>query len=106
MLEMMNVSKNRVQNGVLDCPESKNEENFLSIELLDSSRYSKDMLRVLGGTRWTKYQRFFRISSLYAKNSLASLRVSLSQYQKPSFFETVSSEHMWGRTGNIDSTIG
>ncbi|KAD7117852.1 hypothetical protein E3N88_05120 [Mikania micrantha] len=47
MREMMNVGENRVQNGVLDCPESKNEEKFLSIELLESSRYAKARLRVL-----------------------------------------------------------
>ncbi|KAD4179773.1 hypothetical protein E3N88_28364 [Mikania micrantha] len=53
-----------------------------------------------------KYLRFSRKASRYAKPKLASRRVSLSQYQKPSFFETVSSEPMWGRTGSIDSTIG
>ncbi|KAD3337549.1 hypothetical protein E3N88_33069 [Mikania micrantha] len=36
--EMMNVGGNRARNGVTDCPESRNEENFQSIELLDSSR--------------------------------------------------------------------
>ncbi|KAD6454595.1 hypothetical protein E3N88_09301 [Mikania micrantha] len=51
---MMNVGENRARNGVTGCPESKNEEKFLSIELLDSSRYAKDGLRVLGGTRWSK----------------------------------------------------
>ncbi|KAD7117356.1 hypothetical protein E3N88_04624 [Mikania micrantha] len=51
---MMNVGENRVQNGVPDCPESKNEENFLSIEFLDSSRYAEAGLRVLSDTRWTK----------------------------------------------------
>ncbi|KAD3338015.1 hypothetical protein E3N88_33536 [Mikania micrantha] len=35
---MMNVGGNRARNGVTDCPESRNEENFQSIELLDSSR--------------------------------------------------------------------
>ncbi|KAD6453492.1 hypothetical protein E3N88_08197 [Mikania micrantha] len=35
---MMNVGENRARNGVTDCPESRNEENFQSIELLDSSR--------------------------------------------------------------------
>ncbi|KAD4887933.1 hypothetical protein E3N88_20006 [Mikania micrantha] len=44
---MMNVGENRVQNGVLDCPELKNEEKFLSVEQLDSSRYAKEGLRVL-----------------------------------------------------------
>ncbi|KAD7117246.1 hypothetical protein E3N88_04514 [Mikania micrantha] len=34
----MNVGENRAQNGVTDCPESRNEENFQSIELLDSPR--------------------------------------------------------------------
>ncbi|KAD4180050.1 hypothetical protein E3N88_28641 [Mikania micrantha] len=47
--EMMNVGENRVQNGVTDYLESKNEEKFLSIELLDSSWYAKDGMRVLGG---------------------------------------------------------
>ncbi|KAD7477504.1 hypothetical protein E3N88_00640 [Mikania micrantha] len=32
------MGENRAQNGVTDCPESRNEENFQSIELLDSSR--------------------------------------------------------------------
>ncbi|KAD2804559.1 hypothetical protein E3N88_37936 [Mikania micrantha] len=50
---MMNVGENRVQNGVLDCPESKNEENFLSVERVDSSRYAMH----------AKYLRFLRISS-------------------------------------------
>ncbi|KAD4585987.1 hypothetical protein E3N88_23588 [Mikania micrantha] len=49
MREMMNVGENRVQNGVLDCPESKFEENFLSVELVDSSRYAMERLRVLRG---------------------------------------------------------
>ncbi|KAD0299844.1 hypothetical protein E3N88_44490 [Mikania micrantha] len=49
--EMMNVGENRVQNGVLDCPKSKNEEKFLSIERMDSSRYAMEGLRVLRGTR-------------------------------------------------------
>ncbi|KAD6118776.1 hypothetical protein E3N88_10047 [Mikania micrantha] len=35
---MMNVGVNRARNGVTDCPELRNEENFQSIELLDSSR--------------------------------------------------------------------
>ncbi|KAD1215670.1 hypothetical protein E3N88_43145 [Mikania micrantha] len=38
---MRNVGENRVQNGVLDCPESKNEEKFLSIGFLASSRILK-----------------------------------------------------------------
>ncbi|KAD2805331.1 hypothetical protein E3N88_38708 [Mikania micrantha] len=37
---MMNVGKNRAQNGVLDCPESKNEEKFLSIDRMGSSRFA------------------------------------------------------------------
>ncbi|KAD6454401.1 hypothetical protein E3N88_09107 [Mikania micrantha] len=48
---MMNVGENRAQNGVLDCPESKNEEKFLSIGRLDSSRYAMEGLRILRGTR-------------------------------------------------------
>ncbi|KAD3336607.1 hypothetical protein E3N88_32126 [Mikania micrantha] len=52
---MMNVGENRVQNGVLDCPESKNEEKFLSIELLDSSRYEKARLRVLRDNEAPRY---------------------------------------------------
>ncbi|KAD4983017.1 hypothetical protein E3N88_19688 [Mikania micrantha] len=35
--------ENRAQNGVTDCPESRNEENFQSIELLDSSRYATEI---------------------------------------------------------------
>ncbi|KAD6119027.1 hypothetical protein E3N88_10298 [Mikania micrantha] len=75
--EMMNVDENYVQNGILDCPEMKNEENFLSIELLASSRYAEAGLRVIGGTRWTKiseippdffavHEAFFGSSSRYA----------------------------------------
>ncbi|KAD5960798.1 hypothetical protein E3N88_12270 [Mikania micrantha] len=49
---MRNVGENRVQNGVLDCPKSKNEEKFLSVGRLDSSRYAMEVgLRVLRGTR-------------------------------------------------------
>ncbi|KAD4584929.1 hypothetical protein E3N88_22530 [Mikania micrantha] len=40
---MMNVGENRVRNGVTDCPESRNEEIFQNIELLDSSRYATDL---------------------------------------------------------------
>ncbi|KAD5318262.1 hypothetical protein E3N88_18208 [Mikania micrantha] len=58
---MRNVGENRAQNGVLDCPKSKNEEKFLSIGRLDTSRYAMEGLRVL--------------------------RVSLSQYQKSSSLE-------------------
>ncbi|KAD5507841.1 hypothetical protein E3N88_15544 [Mikania micrantha] len=54
MREMMNMGENRVQNGVLDCSESKNEEKFLSVEQLDSSRYAEAGLRVLRGTRCMK----------------------------------------------------
>ncbi|KAD5961199.1 hypothetical protein E3N88_12672 [Mikania micrantha] len=43
----MNVGENRVQNGVLDCPESKNEEKSLSVGRLDSSRYAEVGLEVL-----------------------------------------------------------
>ncbi|KAD4385858.1 hypothetical protein E3N88_26027 [Mikania micrantha] len=46
---MMNVGENREQNGVRECPESKNEEKFPSIELIRSSRYAKDGIRDLGG---------------------------------------------------------
>ncbi|KAD5317393.1 hypothetical protein E3N88_17339 [Mikania micrantha] len=51
---MMNVGENHVRNGVRECSESKNEEKFLSIELMASSWYAEVGLRVLGGTRWTK----------------------------------------------------
>ncbi|KAD2805462.1 hypothetical protein E3N88_38839 [Mikania micrantha] len=37
----MNVGENRVRNGVTDCPESRNEENYKDIMLWDSSRYAK-----------------------------------------------------------------
>ncbi|KAD7477741.1 hypothetical protein E3N88_00877 [Mikania micrantha] len=43
---MMNVCENRARNGVTDCPESRNEENFQSIELLDSSRKVAGFIRV------------------------------------------------------------
>ncbi|KAD3066931.1 hypothetical protein E3N88_34811 [Mikania micrantha] len=79
--EMMNVGKHRVRNGVRECSESKNEEKFLSIELLDSSRYAKARMRVL-----------------HEQNNITEL---ISPH-----FRTVSSEPMWGRTENIDSTIG
>ncbi|KAD2805627.1 hypothetical protein E3N88_39004 [Mikania micrantha] len=51
---MVNVGENRARNGVTDCPESRNEEKFQSMELLDSSRYATERLRILHGTRWTK----------------------------------------------------
>ncbi|KAD5960996.1 hypothetical protein E3N88_12469 [Mikania micrantha] len=47
MREMMNVGENRARNGITDCPESRNEENFQSIGLLDSSRYATERLRTL-----------------------------------------------------------
>ncbi|KAD3640288.1 hypothetical protein E3N88_29511 [Mikania micrantha] len=71
---MMNVGENRVQNGVLDCPKSKNEEKFLSIERMDSSRYAMEGLRVLRGTRCLENILDSRISSRYAKPNLASGR--------------------------------
>ncbi|KAD2805636.1 hypothetical protein E3N88_18476 [Mikania micrantha] len=52
---MMNVGENRVQNGVLDCPESKNEEKSLSVGRLDSSRYAEvglEVLRDFCGISW------------------------------------------------------
>ena len=49
---MMNVGENLAQNGVLDSPESKNEEKLLSIGRLDPSRYAMEGLRILRGTRW------------------------------------------------------
>ncbi|KAD3640516.1 hypothetical protein E3N88_29739 [Mikania micrantha] len=45
--EIMNVGENRAQNGVTDCPESRNEENFQSMELPNSSRYATERLRTL-----------------------------------------------------------
>ncbi|KAD3336759.1 hypothetical protein E3N88_32278 [Mikania micrantha] len=45
--EMMKVGENRAQNGVLDCPESKNEEKSLSVGRLDSSRYAMEGSRIL-----------------------------------------------------------
>ncbi|KAD4584981.1 hypothetical protein E3N88_22582 [Mikania micrantha] len=45
--EMVNVGENRARNGVTDCPESRNEENFQSMELLDSSRYATERLMIL-----------------------------------------------------------
>ncbi|KAD4584589.1 hypothetical protein E3N88_22190 [Mikania micrantha] len=51
----MNVGENRVQNGVLDCPESKNEEKSLSVGRLDSSRYAEvglEVLRDFCGISW------------------------------------------------------
>ncbi|KAC9988343.1 hypothetical protein E3N88_44975 [Mikania micrantha] len=57
---MMNVGENRALNGVLDCPESKNEEKFLSIGRKGSSRYAEVGLRVL---REYDYSSSSRISS-------------------------------------------
>ncbi|KAD1768272.1 hypothetical protein E3N88_42323 [Mikania micrantha] len=51
---MVNVGENRARNGVTDCPESRNEEKFQRMELLDSSRYATERLRILRGTRWPK----------------------------------------------------
>ncbi|KAD6118742.1 hypothetical protein E3N88_10013 [Mikania micrantha] len=47
---MMNVGENRAQNGVLDCPESKNEEKVLSIDQMGSSRYAREELSFLRGS--------------------------------------------------------
>ncbi|KAD7117062.1 hypothetical protein E3N88_04330 [Mikania micrantha] len=44
---MMNVGENRVQNGVLDCPKSKNEEKFPSVDRMGSSRYTMEGLSFL-----------------------------------------------------------
>ncbi|KAD2805272.1 hypothetical protein E3N88_38649 [Mikania micrantha] len=67
---MMNVGENRAQNGVLDCPKLKNEENFLSIGRKGSSRYAEVGLRVLRGVR---------DESKYLKNP-EKLRESLLYY--------------------------
>ncbi|KAD3336304.1 hypothetical protein E3N88_31823 [Mikania micrantha] len=72
--EMVNVGENRARNGVTDCLESRNEENFQSMELLDSSRYATERLRILRGTRWTKISEILRISSRYAKPFWAPCR--------------------------------
>ncbi|KAD5961915.1 hypothetical protein E3N88_13388 [Mikania micrantha] len=67
---MMNVGKNRVQNGVLDCPESKNEEKSPSVGRLDPSRYA--MI--------AKYLRFLRISPRtppHAKNIIFEHPISV-----------------------------
>ncbi|KAD1495154.1 hypothetical protein E3N88_42730 [Mikania micrantha] len=71
---MVSVGENRAQNGVTDCPESRNEENFQSMEFLGSSRYAKERLRILCGTRWTKISEILRISSRYAKPFWAPCR--------------------------------
>ncbi|KAD1053250.1 hypothetical protein E3N88_43354 [Mikania micrantha] len=78
MREVMNVGENRVQNGVLDGLESKNEENFLSIELLDSSRYAKDRMRVL------------RESPLYSQLRRYSATSILSDNETPRYLPTGS----------------
>ncbi|KAD4982503.1 hypothetical protein E3N88_19174 [Mikania micrantha] len=44
---MVNVGENRARNGVTDCPESRNEGKFQSMEFLDSSRYTTKRLRIL-----------------------------------------------------------
>ncbi|KAD6119437.1 hypothetical protein E3N88_10708 [Mikania micrantha] len=54
---MMNVGENRARNGVTDCPESRNEENFQSIELLDSSRHQKSP--IIPGIVYTSPDRRF-----------------------------------------------
>ncbi|KAD7479192.1 hypothetical protein E3N88_02328 [Mikania micrantha] len=36
---MVNVGENRARNGFTDCPESRNERKFQSMELLDLSRF-------------------------------------------------------------------
>ncbi|KAD4586581.1 hypothetical protein E3N88_24182 [Mikania micrantha] len=103
MREMMNVGKNREQNGVRECPESKNEEKFISIELWGSSRYAEAGLRVLGGTRWTKISDippdFFAVREAF----LAPRREqnTVTELISP-HFRTVSSKPIWGRTENID----
>ncbi|KAD7476955.1 hypothetical protein E3N88_00091 [Mikania micrantha] len=48
---MMNVGENLAQKRVLDCPKSINEENFLSVDRMGSSRYAMEGLRILRGTR-------------------------------------------------------
>ncbi|KAD7477943.1 hypothetical protein E3N88_01079 [Mikania micrantha] len=63
---MMNVGENCVQNEVLDCPESKNEENFLSFEQWDSSRYAKAELRVL--RELVDFMGFFLLNRTLSQN--------------------------------------
>ncbi|KAD7476911.1 hypothetical protein E3N88_00047 [Mikania micrantha] len=94
---MMNVGENRAQNGVLDCPESKNEEKLLSVGRLDPSRkrrkitkcWSTGPIAVRDGevenppryAMHVKYLRFLRISSRYAKPFWAPRRESSLYYQ-------------------------
>ncbi|KAD5802833.1 hypothetical protein E3N88_14193 [Mikania micrantha] len=73
---MVNAGENRARNGVTDCPESRNEEKFQSMELLDSSRYATKILRILRSTRWNKVSEILRISSRYAKPYLAPRRAA------------------------------
>ncbi|KAD4585243.1 hypothetical protein E3N88_22844 [Mikania micrantha] len=80
---MVNVGENRARNGVTDCPESRNEEKFKSMELLDSSRYATKWLRILRGTRWTKKSEILRISSRYAKICFDLLRVEHIRSRTP-----------------------
>ncbi|KAD5802991.1 hypothetical protein E3N88_14351 [Mikania micrantha] len=47
----MNVGENRARNGVTDCPESRNEENFKDIMFWDYSRYAKVVLGFLRDVR-------------------------------------------------------
>ncbi|KAD6796560.1 hypothetical protein E3N88_07456 [Mikania micrantha] len=107
---MMNVGENRVQNGVLDCPESKNEEKFLSVERLDSSRYAKEGSRVLCDAQIRRPDEIssskfnseaIRSHRLHQGSSLQALIVvltaelcqirtrTLSQYQKSSFLNCI-----------------
>ncbi|KAD6454275.1 hypothetical protein E3N88_08981 [Mikania micrantha] len=71
--EMMNVGENRARNRVTDCPESRNEEKSQSMELLDSSRYATERLRIL-----RDFMKFYILSSNSSKNTTRRTSTNLS----------------------------
>ncbi|KAD6118811.1 hypothetical protein E3N88_10082 [Mikania micrantha] len=93
---MMNVGENRVRNGVRECSESKNEENFLSIELMASSRYGEASLRVLDGTRWTKISKippdFFAVREAFFGSS--SRYATVEAVEKVDIFHQIHAEYL------------
>ncbi|KAD4180121.1 hypothetical protein E3N88_28712 [Mikania micrantha] len=76
---MMNVGENRAKNGVLDSPESKNEEKLLSVGRLDPSRYAMEGLRILRES--SLYYQFgdTLLPYIIRLNSIMELKVLISE---------------------------
>ncbi|KAD1625206.1 hypothetical protein E3N88_42527 [Mikania micrantha] len=96
---MMNVGGNRARNGVTDCPESRNEENFQSIELLDSSRSFWPSSRYATGEAVEKVDYFIRFHENYISSSylehIRSKRTSDELFSSNHYFEAIRSHQSY-----------